>query len=678
VQPTTVGSETSPSREGDTSFSIGTNEILGFAWLEEGFSFANSSVTCTYNAYFPISGHIDMQGGKLYLFRDLKLTDTVSFQTMGDIFGNNHFLDFSQSLTVFPSVSTSTAGAFTFIDDIVLGTTPNSVDWIVGDAHLAAGKNKGGGGGADELEGFSFDGAMLASVDVQTLGVNVNSVRWHPTADRLATGGDVKGGPSSGEIRIWEFNTTTEVFTEASSEDHSFSIKAVDWRPQGDYVAYGTTGDVEIHPVDGSGVLGAGIAADTNPTGVASNNALEWDDSGNYFAVGTVASAGTELLVYYFDGTSVTLTVSAELGADVLGLSWNPTGTFIAIGIDGGSETIRVYEHHVWDGTLIENTVARVGETVNINEVDWSHDGAYLAAGHASGTGNDVTIYSFDSGAVTLTEEFGADLSTGVNDVRWSRDDAYIAMALDNGEVEVYSFVAGAQSIVTSALFDSIHVFLNNDLDVEVTVTFQETCVVDGRGHTITLGSTGQLASLGDLTLKNVKIKDVNGNNVRCARSTDSIVFDKTNIVLSQDYSFTVGSLSFQRDVVISGTHVFALQSSSAATLATESELLIDRLVTLSYAPVTADQTLLVMTDSSSRLHFNNSSFFVTSTGVALTKGTLVLESEVVFDSDALFETEGIMWGDGADSTNDLRLVFFPDATLEVSSGFVLNKNVVG
>ena len=54
-----------------------------------------------------------------------------------------------------------------------------------------------------------------------------------------------------------------------------------------------------------------------------------------------------------------------------------------------------------------------------------------------------------------------------------------------------------------------------------------------------------------------------------------------------------------------------------------------------------------------------------------------VVESTTVFGSDASFETEGIILGDGANSDNDVRLVFFPDATLEISSGFVLNRNLL-
>jgi WD40 repeat protein len=671
-----VGSTTSPSRQSLTVFpsSDSDNEMRGFAWFEKGFQLADSSTTCTYDSYFPVAGSFAINGGRLYLNRDMFFLAQESI-VWGEIFANGHFLELASTLSVFESGDAVGSGAITQVASLTLSALVNSVDWHVADGHLAAGKDQGGGPGADELEGLSFDGTTLASVDVQTITRDLYSVRWHPTADRLASGGFQRGGANE-EIRIWSFNTSTEVFTEVSAVDHGTDVNAVGWRPQGDYIAIGSSPGVDIYPVDGSGNLGTIIAANADPTGDASINAIEWDDSGNYFAVGTAASAGTELLIYYFNGTTLTLTVSADLGAAVLGVSWNPTGTFIAIGIDGGSEAIRIYEHHVFDGTLIENTAARVGETGTINELDWSSTGTTLVVGRLGGSGSEIYIYTFDDSAVTLALDSSLDVGvSNISDIRWSHDDVYIAIGLDNNDVRVYLVDAASQITIDSALFDNVHLILDEELDSSITMTLQGDCTIEGRGHRFDIRS-GAIVCSGTLELRNMELFGVNLTNFRCISDSDSIVLRDVKIALSNTYNFTVGSLLFKNDISITGTHIFVYESTCGSTIDSDSVLLIDRGITFSYAPANDSQDLLIMIDETSNLFFKESSLFVTSTGLRLTKGELTVEDTLTVNSDATVETEGISFGDGISEENDFHYTFYPDASLILESGHFSLNNV--
>ena len=91
-----VGSNSAVAREAQTTFpaSDSDNEMLGFSWFEDGFILEDSTTTCTFNAFTPVSGDISLNSGTLFLRRDLMITNTVSLETSGKIFGNSFGLFF--------------------------------------------------------------------------------------------------------------------------------------------------------------------------------------------------------------------------------------------------------------------------------------------------------------------------------------------------------------------------------------------------------------------------------------------------------------------------------------------------------------------------------------------------------------------------------------------------------
>ena len=103
-----VGSETIVSLEAFKEFPenpILDNEIIGFAWMKNGFGFENANTACTFNALYPVSGTIDLNGGILTLDQDLKFHNDTILQSLGVIIGNNHTIDLCTSITSFPASS---------------------------------------------------------------------------------------------------------------------------------------------------------------------------------------------------------------------------------------------------------------------------------------------------------------------------------------------------------------------------------------------------------------------------------------------------------------------------------------------------------------------------------------------------------------------------------------------
>ncbi len=103
--PIVVGSDTAVSVEPFAVFpSIDTdNVMLGFGWFKNGFALEDSSTTCTFDAVYPVSGTINCNQGTLILLQDLHFQNPATLLSLGNIKANNHILDFSATITSFPS-----------------------------------------------------------------------------------------------------------------------------------------------------------------------------------------------------------------------------------------------------------------------------------------------------------------------------------------------------------------------------------------------------------------------------------------------------------------------------------------------------------------------------------------------------------------------------------------------
>ena len=71
---------------------------------------------------------------------------------------------------------------------------------------------------------------------------------------------------------------------------------------------------------------------------------------GGYFAVGLLedaTSGASELLVYSFDGTTLTLTSSFAVPANINHVDYSPTGTQILVAIDGSQNAYKALEYAI-------------------------------------------------------------------------------------------------------------------------------------------------------------------------------------------------------------------------------------------------------------------------------------------------------------------------------------------
>ena len=217
------------------------------------------------------------------------------------------------------------------------------------------------------------------------------------------------------------------------------------------------------------------------------------------------------------------------------------------------------------------------------------------------------------------------------------------------------------------------------------TWTFSSTCIMEGNGKILYLEDGGNIVvECGSrLLMRDMTVFGVSGNNIRGLDSCASFSMQNVIWILSSNYSFTKGGFELIDDFRVRGGNVFAYQSTKTSTIGSNARMIFEESSTFSFDPsldslfsVTTAKNLIQFTDATSRLVFNTSDLYVTSTGLQLTKGTLEFRSDCDVRSDASNVWEGIIFGDGASADNDLNVEVTPNAHLSLYSGHIWNRNV--
>jgi len=218
------------------------------------------------------------------------------------------------------------------------------------------------------------------------------------------------------------------------------TVTSIDWTPDGRYLATasgnGGVGTVAVYEYDGTSLMFVATTNQVNPMG------LSWSPDGSFLAVGD-AAATPVLTVYSFNGVSfgagVLGTPALAAGNNVNKIDWSSDGRFIAAGLTTANQA-SVYEYSAGSNTL--TLVASAAPGVAVNGVSWSPDVNYLAVG----TTTQVIVYSFDG--ITLTSVAAFAHGAAVNSVHWSPDGRYVVMGGANGtgavDTRVLNFTGAA------------------------------------------------------------------------------------------------------------------------------------------------------------------------------------------------------------------------------------------
>jgi len=679
IKAVDIGSDSAVQRFSTQQILNNGDRIAFFAALEGGFIINSADATATFDSTINVSGAAELALGTLSLSQDLIFSNVAEFKSIGNITGNNHTLEISSSINSIPSttIASQPGSSTTLLTSQAQANKVPTVDWAYDSQYIAISLSF-----LDLVRIYSFNGSTLTLKQSKAFGDPLYCVRWHPSNYLLAVGRD-RGDE---ELSVWEFDTGTNDLTKKSSKEIGEDVYAVSWHPSGNYLAAGiddNTQEIQIFTVSATGVLGSSPVDTVNISATVQQESMDWDNSGEYLAVGVSSSSGKELLVYKFNDQTelLTLNASVELGQNVKTVDWNQTYTnYIAIGLAGSTKRLRVFDHNATAGTLTE--IADDSKSITVHALDWSPNGEYIATGRASsatGGNEEFEVYDFDKDAQTLTEENGFNFSSKVEAVRYSPDGQYIAIGTDTNELKVYQAPAVSAAANPNVTFDNLNIILHSNTTIKnCQITFTGNSSIIGRGNCLTLATTSTIivGSNSNLLLKDIIIDGIHSNRISCADNTSTIELD--NVFWNQDdnYNFTTGKLDITGDLEIFGPNkTFSYQSTTTSFIRENGTLILDNNLTFSYNPSISNNQLINLTNNTSKIVLNGATLHA-SYGLELTKGILEIKRNATLSSEGTTESESIIFGDGSDSSNNLIIKMRPGNKLNVASGKVINKNV--
>lgn len=677
-----VGSNIAVARQNNSTFPFGAtdNAMIGFSAFENGFGLADGSSSVSFDALFPVSGTIDLLGGSLYLMEDMILSNTTRISTMGSIYGNGKRLKLCPSITALRSTATDLQVTLTSYN---MSTAVSGVDFSQNFSYVvaAAANNLTGA----EVRMLSFDGARLTNtVAVTDAGRSTICCRWQPGQTNFAVG--ISSGVGA-QLFSFSYNRSNGVLTniETLNLPSGQSINSVAFSPGGNYIAVGRSTasggnktELFMYSVTTGGAFGA-ILNQTLPVlrHDVSINAISWSPGGNYFAVGTAVAAGApDLLIYHFDGTTLTNTIAITLGLTSRGIDWSPSGTHIAVALVGGnSQNLRIFKHQISNGTLTDQTTAYINQATNAISVAWTSDGNRLLLGtELSGGVGAMRQYSFDKTNTTLSLVNSLSFNASVNSVRTLGTTDQYVMGVGN-----YVYISGGGYADGFTLtVDNLTLELTNDVILGTPMGFTNSCTILGNNNTISFDTTGTMILLpqSTLLLKDVTLKNFSGTQLRCIDNTATLSFDNVTFMFNGDYFFDAGTFHVLSNFTLSGTNKFIYRSTGQSTIRQNATFVCDYGSTFSYAPTSNQRSGIAFVDNTSTFVLNSATLYSTTTGLRLTKGNLIIEGNTTFRSDATVIPQGIAFGDNVSAANDLRVVYMPGAKLSVKSGYLLNENL--
>ena len=173
---------------------------------------------------------------------------------------------------------------------------------------------------------------------------------------------------------------------------------------------------------------------------------------------------------------------------------------------------------------------------------------------------------------------------------------------------------------------------------------------------------------LSDITLHNLSGKDAIYLDKTATLTLNNTVFD-----CAQNYNFEYGTLVINNDVTVKGDNfIFAYQSDEPLTIMSESGILLDSGLTLSYDSLTGWTDGIAFTDPSSYLALNGATLHTTTTGLN-SYGSMFVQGRGALEAEMLVSPEtgaivsgGILLGTG-NAHFDFNVEIEPSSVLDLS-----------
>lgn len=227
-------------------------------------------------------------------------------------------------------------------------------------------------------------------------------------------------------------------------------------------------------------------------------------------------------------------------------------------------------------------------------------------------------------------------------------------------------------------------IFLGGSLTIPSSkvVHIQTSTIIDGQGQALIVGDYGQIFVDNNvtLTLQNMILrsgqKTAVFSPIRCAGLTSQLVLDNVIIESQGDIPFYQGKMYIYDNVVFTGTSSLVYTSPQSIFIKSGAAFYFDKTTTFSFAPSTASNNQVVMSDATSKIILDGATLKCTDTGIRLTVGMLLCDNKVSLDSlngyslsSMTTVTYGYFVGGYVGSGNVMRIRWHPSGNYFSCSG---------
>lgn len=408
------------------------------------------------NVTLALADNFEFRNGRLFFNNDVRFTGTTSFiyqSPMQSYIAQNSLLTFDPNTTFYYYPSSTNRDLIQMVDQssVLYLKGPNTtLQTTTTGMRLTKGRLW-----MDNQVTLSTRAQTALDAVTQITGFNygsvVNSVAWSPNGQFLAVGG------VSGLVNIYQFSNAQLLLV--ASANFGGTCLRVKWSPDGCYVAVagGPNDNIKIYAFNNSTLTLSIITALSLGTGF-NIQGLDWSHNGKFIAVGpNTPTSGNEIQIYSFNGFSLTLVTSVNLGAAgtfAPGMAWSPNDNFLAIGanstITGGNE-VHVYSFN--GATLTDLTSISYSTANSVQYVEFDQAGLHIAVGGQSPTsGNELQVYRFNGTSLQLIAS--ANYGTIIQELHWNSSGRYLVIggnSPDNGnELQFYQFNGTALSLISN------------------------------------------------------------------------------------------------------------------------------------------------------------------------------------------------------------------------------------
>ena len=223
--------------------------------------------------------------------------------------------------------------------------------------------------------------------------------------------------------------------------------------------------------------------------------------------------------------------------------------------------------------------------------------------------------------------------------------------------------------------FGNVSLFARSNVTLGGRMTFTNTCAVEGNNYIIDCSNGSISVGAGaSVFIKDALIRGVSTNTFFCVDNTGTFSLENVTLALNGVFTFTLGSFEIFSNVTFTGANRFVYQSSKTSKIHSNSMWYFDSGMTFSYT--SAVNNALSFDDNTAYLHLYETTLYASAVGLALTKGSVVIDGTCPIFNDGATSAGGISIGDGASTVNDISLFVLAESGLNIRSGFFVDKNV--